>query len=307
MVSVLIMTYNHQAYIRQAIDSALAQRLSVCSEILISEDCSTDGTDQIVRQYAERYRNSIRPLMSVKNIRTNEVVSRGIHAARGKYVALLDGDDYWTDENKLQLQVEFMEQHPECTICFHNMHVVDGLSHYQGRDWNRPEQREISQLTDLVRGNYLATSSVMYRRSVLPQIPPWYHDFFPVTDWPLHILFAEHGSMGYIQRVMGAYRLHAAGWYSPGTPLQKLRANAEFYARMRRHVSEPTQHLLNAGQFDYFREWVEEYTRQADSAMAYECLKFAWQSRPYRRVSAWPRLAKLAFQIASIRCRGAQP
>ena len=87
---------------RQALDSALAQRLPQPYEILVSEDCSTDGTREIVQEYAESHPHVVRLLLSERNLHSNEVVARGFRAARGRYVALLDGDDYWTSDDKLR-------------------------------------------------------------------------------------------------------------------------------------------------------------------------------------------------------------
>ncbi len=107
-VTVLVMTYNHERYIRRALDGALGQELTVPYEVLISEDCSTDGTREIVEAYARRHPDRIRLVLSPANLRSNEVVARGFRAARGRYLALLDGDDFWTAEDKLQAQFDFL-------------------------------------------------------------------------------------------------------------------------------------------------------------------------------------------------------
>ena len=135
-VSVLVVTYNHASFVRQALDSALAQRLPQPFEILISEDRSTDGTREIVQEYAERHPEIVRLLLSERNLCSNEVVARGFRSARGRYVALLDGDDYWTGADKLQAQVEILDARPDMTICFHNVQVVDEGSRSLDRLWN---------------------------------------------------------------------------------------------------------------------------------------------------------------------------
>lgn len=288
-ISVLVMTYNHRAYIRQALDSVLAQQHRYRWEVIVSEDCSTDGTTEIVLDYAARHPDLIRPILSPQNIRSNEVVARGIRAARGRYVALLDGDDYWLEPTKLQQQVEFLDAQPDYTVCFHNATVVDDRSEVVGRLWNDEQQRACTALVDLTRGNYLATSTVMYRRAAVPEIPNWYYEFFPITDWPLHILFAEHGLVGYLSSVMAAYRFHQEGCFSPQTPLRKLQANAEFYERMQRFARPATRQLLLSGQFQYFGEWAEEYLRQGNSEMAHACLQWARHGQPWR---SWPACRK---------------
>ena len=95
-VTVLVMTYNHAKFISKAIDSVLMQKTSFNYEIIVSEDCSTDGTKEIVLEYQQRFPHQIRLLLSEQNIHSNAVVTRGIYAAKGEYIALLDGDDYWT-------------------------------------------------------------------------------------------------------------------------------------------------------------------------------------------------------------------
>src|SRR3954469_6898978 len=117
-VSIIIVTYNHDKYVIQALESILAQKTTFPFEILISEDCSTDKTREIVMQYAERNPERIRLFLSECNINTNFVVSRAIAAARGDYLALLDGDDFWISEAKLQQQAEFLDQRPEFSLCF---------------------------------------------------------------------------------------------------------------------------------------------------------------------------------------------
>ena len=170
-VSVLVVTYNHARFVHQALDGALAQQLPQRFEILISEDCSTDGTREIVQEYADRHPHLVRLLLSERNLRSNEVVARGFRAARGRYIALLDGDDYWTSDDKLRAQKAFLDARPNLTICFHNVQVVDEHSQESGRLWNAPGQPEVSGLHELLRGNFIATSSVVYRRAAVAEVP----------------------------------------------------------------------------------------------------------------------------------------
>jgi glycosyltransferase involved in cell wall biosynthesis len=271
-VSALIVTYNHERFVRQALDSALLQRLPQPFEILVSEDCSTDGTRAIVHEYAERHPQLIRLLLSEQNLHSNEVVARGFRAARGRYVALLDGDDYWTSDDKLRAQVEFLEARPDLTICFHNVQVVDEHSQSMGRLWTAPGQPELSGLHELLRGNPIAASSVVYRRAAVAELPAWYERFFPVTDWPLHVLYAREGRIGYLDRTLGAYRLHSGGLYSTLGEREKLEANADFYRRLRACSSGALAAEVARGQCDYFLGWAEEFRRRGDRRMLLRCL-----------------------------------
>jgi glycosyltransferase involved in cell wall biosynthesis len=275
-VSVLVVTYNHERFVRQALESAISQRLPQPFEILISEDCSTDGTREIVQGYAESHPHLVRLLLSQRNLHSNEVVARGFRAARGRYIAYLDGDDYWTNDDKLRTQVAFLDAQPDLTICFHNVQVVDEHSQSMGRLWNAPGQPELSGLYELLRGNPIAASSVVYRRAAVSEVPGWYDRFFPVTDWPLHVLYAREGRIGYLDRTLGAYRLHSGGLYSTLGEREKLEANADFYRRLRACSSRAFAAEVARGQRDYFLGWAEEFRRRGDRRMLLRCLWWAW-------------------------------
>src|SRR5918993_30043 len=123
-VSVLLTTYNHEKYIAQAIDSALTQETNFDYEIVIIEDCSTDGTRDIVISYQKRYPEKIRLVLAEKNECDNTAFAAAFQASPARYIALLDGDDYWTSPHKLQRQAEFLDAHSECVLCFHKVAVV---------------------------------------------------------------------------------------------------------------------------------------------------------------------------------------
>jgi glycosyltransferase involved in cell wall biosynthesis len=218
------MTYNHARFIEQAVESALAQELQGRHEILIADDCSTDGTRQIVQGYADRYPETIRLLLLEQNVGVNSVRAWGAQAARGAYVALLDGDDYWTSTHKLQTQVEFLDSHPEYAVCFHNATVVydDGSSEPHPFHSDHPRHRVSSRmpsttstLEDLAVGNFMTTSTVMFRNGLITAFPSWYFEARQgLEDWPFHILNAEHGLIGYIDATFAAYRVHRGGLWS---------------------------------------------------------------------------------------------
>lgn len=123
LVSICCITYNHAPFIRKCLDGFLMQETSFPVEILIHDDASTDGTDGIIREYAEKYPDLIFPLYETENQysqgKQNEIDFYNYRRARGKYIAYCEGDDYWTDPLKLQKQVDFMESHPDYSVCFH--------------------------------------------------------------------------------------------------------------------------------------------------------------------------------------------
>ena len=289
----LVVTYNHARFVRQALDSALAQRLPQPFEVLVSEDCSTDGTREIVQEYAKRHPHLVRLLLSERNLHSNEVVARGVRAARGRYVAVLDGDDYWTSDDKLGAQVAFLDVRPDVTICFHNVQVVDEHSQTTGRLWNAPGQPEVSGLHELLRGNFIATSSVVYRRAAVPRSRPGTTASFRsrtgrcTSSTPVR---AESA----ISTARSAHTAcTAAGLFSTLGEREKLEANADFYRRLRAFSPRPLAAEVARGQRDYFFGWAEEFRRRGDRRMLLRCLRWAWDgrlsaARPDRRVLPLP-------------------
>ncbi len=299
-VTVLIMTYNHVRYIDQCIDSALDQEADFDYEIIVSEDCSTDGTQARVIDYQARFPERIRLLLSPQNLHSNAVVARGLKAARGEYIALLDGDDYWVSREKLRKQVAFLDAHPGCAICFHNAMVVVDDGSVSG-NWTPAGQKRFTTFDDILLGNYIATCSTMFRRGLFGAIPDWYDDFFPITDWPLHILNAEHGDIGYIDEVLGAYRLHVEGMYSPLSESDKLDRTLDFYRRMNRNLDFRHNRAFKTALSRYFFEWAEEYLRRGDKRNARRSFHRCLLGRPVSPLIPLRHLAKTALRVYSPR------
>ena len=271
-VTTLAMTYNHERFIGQALESALSQAVDFGYEILVSEDCSTDRTRAIVRDYQRRHPERIRLLLSERNLHSNEVVARGIRAARGTYVALLDGDDYWLTTDKLQKQADFLDHHPECTMCFHNARVVDEEGKVSCRLWTPAGQKAMSTLEDIWGGNVIATASAVFRRDALGEIPAWYLPLFPITDWPLYLLIAERGAIGYLDEVMSVYRLHRGGLYSARSEADRIEATGRLYRIMNANLNYRYDRIARAACARYYLEWAEEYERRGARARARACL-----------------------------------
>lgn len=298
-LSVLVMTYNHARYIRQALDSVLMQQCNFDWEVLVSEDCSTDGTREIVLDYQQRHPERIRLLLSEQNVASNWIVRRGIEAAKGKYIALLDGDDYWSASDKLQKQADFLDSHPDCALCFHNAETLDEDGVQPARLWTSPNHRRTSMLEDILGGNFIATCSTLFRRGLFGAVPEWYDSFFPITDWPLHILNAEHGTIGYIDETLGVYRIHSGGMYSPLSEKRKLEQTANFYRTIDRNLKGRHHRQIQQASATYFVEWAEEYLGQGKHELAKQCFRLALNGQPLNRSIGWRRLAKLVFDLYS--------
>lgn len=296
-VTVLVMTYNHALFIEQALESALSQETDFRYEILISEDCSTDGTREKVIHYCETYPKRVRSLLSPRNIRSNAVVARGIRAAAGEYIALLDGDDYWTSARKLQKQADFLDRHQECSMCFHNAQVIHEDGDREPWNWTPEHQDEITTLDDIWMGNYIATCSTMFRRNRLGEVPEWYDALFPITDWPLHILNAQQGAIGYINEVLGVYRYHGGGLYSPHGEAEKQDKTLNFYRVMNANFHYQYNTLVGTAISKYFAEWAEEYQKRGDIASARRCFRRCLEGTPVNKYVSRSRLLRLGAKL----------
>jgi len=222
-VSVSMVTYNHERHIAQAIESVLAQEHDGFEiELIIGEDCSTDLTAVIVNDYANRYPGKIRVVSGPENVGAQRNVARVFAACTGDYIALLDGDDYWISPKKVQIQVEFLEANPDCALCFHNVEVVDEA----GTVIEIPDMSKMparTHLENLLIGNFISSCSVLYRGGLIKSLPDWWNDV-EMADFPLNVMHARLGWIGYIDEVMAAYRRHAGGEFSRQSATRQVRA-----------------------------------------------------------------------------------
>lgn len=211
-VSVCMITYNHEQYIEQAINGVLMQQCSFDVELIISNDCSPDHTDQIIKKIVNTH-----PCAHWIKY-TKHLVNKGITAnfiwtlkqARGKYIAICEGDDYWIDSLKLQKQVAFMEQNQDCALCFHASKSINN---------NNPNEYIVSKPKDipmnnkfeikhviLKGGTFMATNSMFFLKEHINYIPEWLSKV-PVGDLPLMLLLGSKGKIGFIDEVMSVYRI----------------------------------------------------------------------------------------------------
>lgn len=243
-VSVLMITYNHESLLAQAIESVLEQQVSFEYEIVIGEDCSTDNTRAIVKAYQEKYPDRIRALLPTANLGMTHNFEETWRRCRGKYIALLEGDDYWTSPNKLQAQVDFLDSHAECSMCFHNVMVVYQDGSQAPRNFSPSDQKSISDLRDLLYENFIATPSVMFRNHLFDRLPTWFHQL-KMGDWTLHILNAQFGKIGYLDQVMAVYRIHQGGVWSSSSQTERLRASVKMFEFMNAHFQGKYNDLIS--------------------------------------------------------------
>jgi len=230
LLSVCIICYNQVAYIRQAIDSVMEQQINFKSEIIIADDFSLDGTREIVVEYHQRYPGLITVLPREKNIGPAKNFLELFYAAQGKYIAYLEGDDYWTDKTKLQQQVDFLEQHPDFAICF-----TDSIETFS-EDINDPRNylaggsglKTETTLNELIFRNYIQTCTVVFKNKLFEKFPDWYLHL-KMGDWPLHLLNAAHGKIKYLPFVAAVHRNHSSGVWSSQHVLGRINNTIKAY------------------------------------------------------------------------------
>ncbi len=203
MVSVCMITYNHAKFIEEAINGVLSQKTKFDIELVIGEDCSSDNTRDIVYTYAEKYPLLIRVLTSEKNVGVINNFTRTLKVCTGKYIALCECDDYWTDPYKLQKQVDFLEANPEFSLCFHKVKILKEDGNLVN-DFITKAPKRVTTLKDLAKwGNYIHTPSVVLRNDF--QIPGWFLNC-PIGDYPLYFLAVRNKKIKYMPTVMAVYR-----------------------------------------------------------------------------------------------------
>lgn len=233
MLTIRCLVYNHEPFLRQCLDGFVMQQTNFPFEAIVHDDASTDGSATIIREYAEKYPCIIKPILQTENqwSKRDGSIGRILDAhTKGKYVAMCEGDDFWTDPHKLQRQVDFLEAHPEYSICYHKVSIVNSdASESKGffPSW-LPDKPATFELADMENRNIIQTNSVVYR---------WrFHDenrrdvFWPGIlpgDWLIHLAHAVKGKIYYMPEVMGAYRHHDGGMWSIAS-----RNEVSFYKRL---------------------------------------------------------------------------
>ena len=213
LVSVWMIAYNQEQYIGQAIESIVTQKVNFDFEIVIGEDCSPDNTRKICEEYAQKYPELIRLLPSDRNYGSLPNTLRTLEACNGKYIATCEGDDYWTDETKLQQQIDFLEANPDFSLCFTRVEVKDEMGWNLPANYFFPEpDKDVFTIQDFILSemNIIPTPTLVFR-NVLPKPFP---DFWRQTiagDIGLQLFTSDKGKAKLINKKMAVYRNHSGG------------------------------------------------------------------------------------------------
>jgi Glycosyl transferase family 2 len=219
-----------------------------------------------------------------------------IRHCRGEYIALLEGDDYWTSPLKLQKQVEFLEKNPDCAVCFHNVRVLDEANPATEALHHTQPMKAKYDVEDLLGGNFMHTCSVMFRARLFADFPRWYFKC-PMGDWPLHILNAQHGRIGYLDEVMAVYRRHVNGVWSAQTQVQILANSIQAARQIRTSLTPPQKTRLDDCMVRWYRDAVA-LSRVAGNARAAGRFAAAYlRTFPFREDTERSLLLKLALHL----------
>jgi glycosyltransferase involved in cell wall biosynthesis len=210
-VSVSLITYKQEKFIAECLDSILKQKVNFDFEIVVADDCSPDRTGEIVQEYASRYPNIVKAIRRPANLGMVKNAISTINECRGQYIALMEGDDLWINDDKLQIQTDFLDSNPDCVLCFTNQyefndgHRDNGKIHYN--DTNKPPSK--FDLDYFFQNNPLIpNNSKMFRREVQPAVvPDWFYTSLQ-WDWVLHVLQTKAGKFAYLDYITLGYRRH---------------------------------------------------------------------------------------------------
>lgn len=250
IVSINCITYNHEQYIADAIESFLMQKTSFNYEILIHDDCSTDRTAEIIKDYEKKYPDIIKPIYQTENQYYKGIKVSKINSdrAKGKYIALCEGDDYWTDPYKLQKQIDFLEKNPDYSLCVHAATIIDARTNEEIYDV-RPSKISRSFCTEeiiLGGGGFFATNSMVYRREESALKPDFYNNA-PIGDYPLMIFLSLIGKVYYIDECMSIYRYAASGSWTEREfeNIEKRTRHFETIEKMLWEIDEYTKYVYS--------------------------------------------------------------
>lgn len=305
IVSISCISYNHGMFIKKALDSFLEQKTNFPFEILLHDDASTDGTADMIRAYAVRYPEIVKPVYQTENQHSKGINVSKVYnypRAKGKYIAICEGDDYWTDPDKLQLQFDYMENHPQCSFCFHNAKVcyMNGVyrQNFLPMDDFKPLhfRREDADYNpgELILLGFIPTASIFARKEYMLDMP----DFCPnpvCGDLPLRLILSTYGPAHYFDRFMSMYR--TANPNSISGQMQKsvvkMEETTTGHERILRGFDQCTDYKWHEQiEYDVMRRWLRHYIKigQRDKVRKPEFCKI------YRELTA---KTKLKYFISS--------
>lgn len=247
LVTIICIAYNHESYIRQCLDGFMMQKTNFPFEVLIHDDASNDNTTDIIREYEERFPDIIKPIYQKEN-----QYSKGVQIgltylypnAKGKYIAECEGDDYWTDPLKLQMQVDFLELNEDYSMCFHGARIISNINTEKGLACEHLEDRDYSA-TELFHVWTVPTASIVYRVECLA-FPLVHQEWFLNGDIKLILTASQFGRIRGMSRVMSVYRMHLGGVsYDPSVQEERCKKYPNHYKAIKANFHNIERDIIN--------------------------------------------------------------
>lgn len=295
-VSVCMITHNHEKFIKQAIESVLMQKTDFDYELVIGEDFSTDKTRKIVLKCQKKYPNKIKLILNKKNLGIIPNFIQTLKKCKYKYIALLDGDDYWTSPNKLQKQVNFLENNTDFVICFHNARTLDQETGDCSKLFFYGIQKKVWGLDDLLRNNFIPTLTCVFKNHLFDKFPEWYYHAFP-NDWPLHIINAQYGKIGYIDKIMATYRNHGKGAVTGSNPINNYKRYIKTFESIKSYISPKYKPIVNETISKFYFELSCLYFKEKDLTKARDTVIKGIREKPINSAISKRRLLALVGKI----------
>ena len=237
-VSVLMLTYNQARYVDDALSSVLHQITDFDFEIVIGDDCSTDSTIKHIQKWIAQYPQQIRLLSAEKNQGLLPNFIRTFNSCKGKYIAICEGDDYWIDKQKLQMQYDFLERHPQYSTCIHR--VVNFYEDNNTKSLSNGGQKAENNLLDLARSNFITNVSAFFRATRVNNLPEWFASV-GTYDYALHMLNAADGDIYYMSKPMAVYRKHSGAIWSKSKISSQLQLSMQVREPLMKHFRNNTE------------------------------------------------------------------
>lgn len=291
IVSICCITYNHENYIEQCLDGFLMQETNFEFEVLIHDDASTDSTADIIRAYEKKHSHIIKPIYQTENQYSKGIsisATYNFPRAKGKYIAMCEGDDYWTDPLKLQKQVDFMEGNNDIILTFHAYLKLKNNFYEKSFKSNFFKNKSIIPNKVFIKNggsHRFATASIMFQRKMINPLPNYFYNC-PVGDLPLALLAISKGEIGYLEDEMCVYRVQALNSWSKARAIDNnLYEHLDIYNKLQK-----TLELFNTETNYEF----SEYVSQIISYKTYMLLQMAIKNN-IKSKDVWNLKGKLIF------------
>ena len=284
LISVVVSTFNHGRFIAKALDSVLRQQVDFEVEIIVGDDASQDDTRDILRAYERANPDRIRLFLPPANLggEGGGLFLALMAEARGDFIAILDGDDEWTDPEKLRKQAAFLLRHPECLLSFHNALVVYEDDKRPAHLLRADSDDCLFDVGQMLKLTTVQNSTLMLRRELLDPQRGWLDGLtlFEISDWAIAVLAATFGPVAYLGDPLSLYRQHAGGWWSLSRRTEQLAVTITQYEWLRSHLPAAHAPMIRLQIAQHALEMSREFERRRDFRGAALALSRCLSERP---------------------------